>query len=162
MDGNDFIIYGGVRFDKSEVWQKFESCDVEGKKHYVVDFKNGTRIAFTGGQKGAYATALQLGDEKKGDHQINSTNVYGVMGLELQATNQADAINVANSTIIGIDISGDGAKDLINIQKSKGERGARALFRENYHYGDGMVEADYGDDVRIDAQSKLPPVKRTK
>lgn len=152
--GNEQITFGGVRLNKGEVLQKFEVIDRNDKKHYVVDFKNGTRVAYTGGEKGGYLTAESFGNDTKG------TSAYKVLGLEIQGSKDNDVITVDNCTVIGIDVA-DGQKtsqDYVQVFESKGVFGARTITAyPNHIFGDGMIEADKKDNIKIQ-KSSMPPV----
>lgn len=156
MAGNDFIIYGGVKLDKSQVLRKYTVLDRDGKERYVVDFKNGTRVAYT---KGANKDARI--DSGVATDSVNLTGIYNVMGLELQGSQKQDVIGVNNSTVIGIDVSGDDNLDMVDVHNSKGTFGARTISaRRDYNFGDGIIELDKHDEARIDLKSKMPPVRR--
>lgn len=161
MTGDDFIVYGGVKLNKSEVRQKFTTEDVNGNKHYVVDFKNGARVAYQGGlNPNASIDACSLDEPDFDGNKFNRTAIFNVMGLEIQGTKGHDTISVNDSSIIGIDVSGDNVEDAVLIRNSKGKFDARGLGYQDHNFGDGLVEADSGDTVEIDAQSTLPSVKR--
>ena len=152
----DFIIFGGVRLKRNDVEYKGIETDRDGKKHYFVIFKNGIRVAYQGANgEDAFISSYDLGS-KKYSPDTNQFFARRIKGLEVQGSEyKNDRIKVYESSIIGIDVSGDKKfEDSVTIENSKSTFGARAMSREYYHYGDGMIEADSCDSISIDDASK--------
>ncbi len=140
----DYIIHGGVRLNKNEIQHKGQTRDADGKKHYIVYFKNGQAMSYTGGTKDATISTW-------GNNAENSaSSVYGVMGLEITGSLKSDNITIFHSQIIGIDVSNDyhENRDRVFIQNSAGVKGRRFLTQAtDKNYGDGMVELQSTDSV---------------
>ena len=152
----EMIIFGGVRLDKNEVAYKETVTDRYGKKHYFVIFNNGISVAYQGANgEDAFISSYDLGS-KKYSPDTNQFSARRIKGLEVQGSEyKNDRIKVYESSIIGIDVSGDKKfEDSVTIEDSKSIFGARVLnVKENYHYGDGKIEADSCDRISIDDDS---------
>ena len=154
----DLIIFGGVQLNKNEVAYKKTVTDINGTKHYFVIFKNGIRAAYQGANgEYAFISSYDLGSNKYSP-DTNLFSARRIKGLEVKgAEYKKDNINVYESSIIGIDVSDDSNfnfEDYVTIEASKSTFGARAMSGEDYHYGDGMIEADSCDSISIDDASK--------
>lgn len=155
--GEELIIFGGVQLNKNEVAYKKTVTDINGTKHYFVIFKNGIRAAYQGANgEYAFISSYDLGSNKYSP-DTNLFSARRIKGLEVKgAEYKKDNINVRESSIIGIDVydGGRNFEDSVTIENSKSTFGARAMSREDYHYGDGMIEADSCDSISIDDASK--------
>lgn len=112
---SDFITFGGVKLEKNQVAKtsKRTLSNEYGKSetYYIVEFKNGQKAAYTESKNGSISAS--------NDPAFAKTNIYGVMGLELIGTkNNMDEINITNSNIKYVDVSGDGGGDSVKVTNS--------------------------------------------
>jgi len=151
MGDENFMIYGGVRLNKSEVSQTKTKTlqDASGKKEkvYIVNFKNGVKAAYRGAAPNTTFTPSITSNLSKTDYA--QTDVYGVMGLELSGSkNKADRIEITNGSIIGVDVSHDGGGDSVKVHGSKADTRTTS-FETGSYMAQGGIYTDKGDDTQI-------------
>ena len=146
MPGNDYFELGGVQFPRKEV-KTVNYSKKDGK--YIVDFKNGTRMAYSESKEGL-ASSVFL-EPPHGNEGFNRTYVNNIKDLEIIGTPQEDRIQVDNSTIRGIDVN-DGGEDFVDINNSSTEPLGNAAITE---YGMGLIIHDANDEINIDKNSNV-------
>lgn len=161
--GNDLIKFGGVSLRASEVKSKGVLADEKGVIRYVVDFKNGTKVAYEKSNGNIFSAQSQLpkGSYMKSDNlkrnTENNTFIDGVKGLEVVGTKNVDIIEIQNSTIYGVDVSQDKGFDNVHVTNSKGTLGERVLniLRGiGNKIGCGDINVDSHDKVNVDNKSQ--------
>lgn len=137
--------FGGVSLDANEVKSKQVLGMKDGDTRYIVDFKNGTKVAYKKSDKGTIS-AFQIKNE--GDVE-NNLLIDNVNGLEVVGSKNKDDININNSTIIDVTVDNDHKHDHVGIRNSKGNLARRVLEPSYEKVGSGDVRADAQDTVSV-------------
>jgi len=137
------ITFGGVKLNKNEIVQTSTKTlkNKYGKteKYFVVKFKNGVEAAYRG-TIGGEAYISSSSDVT----QWNTTNIYGVMGLELKGNKKrTDFINIDCSSIKYVDVIDD-LRDEVTVAHSCSDQ---ALHRHNSPDCYGFGEALAGEEL---------------
>jgi len=143
------LVFGGVKFVDSQVWERYETADSYGKKHYVVKFSNGIEIAYVDAVKDAYVD-MNIFAAIMGAQPYNDVSIYGINGFEFKSANIRNFIRIANCTILGIDLIGSSESDLCHklaITNSASIIGNRVLTEPNNERA--VIVAKQTDDVRL-------------
>ena len=160
---NDLIQFGGVSLKKSEVKTKSVLADEFGKTHYVVDFKNGTKVSYEKcdglifSSQTKLPNGMYLEEDNLKRNIENDTYISDVKGLEVVGTKNVDFIEIKNSTVYSVDVSDDKGFDRVHITNSKGalgERVLKVLKGLGSKVGFGDINADSNDKVYIDSDSQ--------
>lgn len=157
MDGNKIMIHGGVRLYREEV--KFTGIAVNPdtkQVKFVVDFKNGTKAAFDKSESGALLSSKFI-VASNGNDEFNSTYASGLMGLELKGTAKKDVINIENSIISDIDVTGGGKSDEVYVKNSKSDFTRGAVISDS---NQGLVRVDKNDAVYLENNQGITESKQ--
>lgn len=142
----DYVLHGGVRLQKTEVaktyTKTFKDENYQNKTAYVVEFKNGIKVAYGQSPTGAF---INTRNESWGDTE---TNTFHVMGLELKGTKYSDSIKVNGGSLMGIDVEGDHC-DYVEVKGASADTGvARDIVSKNF-LTRGCIVTDKCDNTKI-------------
>ena len=146
------IIFGWVKLDSTQVTKRTQKTlnNKYGKseKYYIVEFKNGQKVSYT--QSNGYISAHE-------NAAYSTTDINGVMGLELIGSKNIDKINITNSEIKYVDVSGDGGGDDVKVTDCIADNSNESNFDGNVfdRFGShGEIITDKDDNTKIKNRSE--------
>ena len=97
--GVDYIDFGGVQLKANEIKNKEVKTvtrrDGKEEQVYIVNFKNGVNVAYRGAETTPAGFPPYILSSNIGGAPFQNTNIYAVMGLELQGSKKyEDAISI--------------------------------------------------------------------
>jgi len=144
---NDMVIIGGVSVRKADIKKSGFEVDAQtGKRKFLIDFKNGTKVAYAESEGGVL---LSSGSSVNGN-KYTYTSASGIKGLEIKGTPGRDSITLKDCTITEINVLGN-SSDLVQVRNSKCSFGTGNFISD---YELGLVRADKQKDKVILEKSK--------
>ncbi len=151
MAGEQIMVFGGVKLDRSEV-AKTSTKLVENPKTYkqetvfCVQFKNGVKAAYRKSDNNAasiYSSrTYQMVDDTK-------TTTRFVEGLELKGNSKGqNTINVIGGSIVGVDVADNGGGDDVTVDRAEVSNSRSSGFIPKLLSG-GNVLTDKNDNTQI-------------
>ena len=142
------ISFGGVTLKKSEVaGTKTEIVrDRYGKtaKKYIVNFKNGVKVAYTESPKGSTIFSQRT---KPTDYAETTANY--VNDLEMIGSKQfQNHVNIHGGSVNGIDVA-DNAYDSVTVNRAEASHSTPSSISSKSILSGGTIWKDKGDDTQI-------------
>ncbi len=151
--GVDYITFGGVQLRTDDVKNQevktITHRDGKEERVYVVNFKNGVNVAYRGAEKTPAGFPAYISSSNIGGAGFQNTNVYAVLGLELQGSKKyADNISIVGGSLIGVDVSNDDKSDDVRIRQVAVEPQMQGVLGDGSLY-EGQVRVSEDDKTEI-------------